>query len=123
MQLAEQAQKELAAQDVVAQTTLSKALALWPANELAKRLQPEAANLKAAAVAVVDTPAAPVATPVPAATPQPRAVVADVPQVESEKPFLLTIGGMITVVVFLALVFAAWTVFKKIKSRASDILE
>lgn len=122
-QLADQAQKELADKDAAALATLTKALALWPLNELAKRLQPEAATLKAAAtLAAAATPAPPVATPVPA-TPRPRTVVAGTSQPEPEKPFFLTIGGMITIVVFLALVFTAWTVFKKIKGRANDILE
>ncbi len=124
-QLAEQAQKELAAKDAAAQASISQALALWPANELAKRLQPEASALKvataAAATAAAATPV-PVATPVPA-TPRPRVVADEVPQAEPEKPFLLTIGGMITIVVLLALVLGGWMVFKKIKGRASDVLE
>lgn len=121
--LAEQAQKELTNKDAAAQATLMKALALWPVNELAKRLQPEAATLKAAATAAAAaTPVPVVATPVPA-TPRPRVVVADVPQAEAEKPFFLTIGGMITIVVILGLLTAGYVVFKKIKGRASDVLE
>jgi hypothetical protein len=125
VQLAEQGQKELADKDAAAQATFAKALALWPANELAKRLQPEAATLKASVAAATAAAAAatPAATPAPS-TPKPRAaVVADVPQAEPEKPFFLTIGGMITIVVILAIAFGGWTVFKKIKSRGSDILE
>jgi hypothetical protein len=123
-QLGEQAQKELADKDASAQATIVKALALWPANELAKRLQPEAAALKATATtAAAATPIpTPVATPVPT-TPRPHAVVAVAPAPEPEKPFFLTIGGIITIVIFLALVLTGWTVFKKIKSRASDVLE
>ncbi|MGB8170029.1 MAG: PTPDL family protein [Chthoniobacteraceae bacterium] len=124
-QLAEQAQKELAAKDAAAQTTLSKALALWPVNELAKRLQPEAAELKVAAATAAATAAAatpvPTATPKPA-TPRPRVTTEDAPP-EPEKPFFLTVGGMITIVVLLALALGGWTVFRKIKGRSSDILE
>lgn len=127
VQLTEQAQKEIAAQDGAAQASITKALALWPANELAKRLQPEASAVKvaataAAAAAAAATPAPPVATP-PPATPRPRAIGDDVAQAEPEKPFFLTLGGIITIVIFLALALGGWTAFRKIKARGSEILE
>ncbi len=124
VQLSEQGQKELAAQNVAAGETFAKALALWPNNELAKRLKPEAATLKAAATPapVAEAPKVRAATPAPA-TPRPRPVGADIPPEEPAKPFFLTIGGIITIVVILALLLAGWTVFKKIKARSSDVLE
>ena len=128
VQLTEQAQKELADKNAAAQASLSKALTLWPTNELAKRLQPEASALMAsaataAALAAAATPVPqPVATPVPS-TPRPKPVVAAAPQAEPEPSFFLTIGGMITIVVILALIIGAVIVFKKIKGRATDVLE
>ena len=120
--LAEQGQKELAGQNAAAGETFSKALALWPNNELAKRLKTEAATLKLAATPapVVEAPTARAATPAPAT---PRPIVRSAAEAEPEKPFLLTLGGIITIVVVLALVLAGWMVFKKIKARASDVLE
>ena len=122
VQLAEQGQKELAAQNAAASESFTKALALWPNNELAKRLKTDAATLKAAATPapIAEAPKIRAATPVPST---PRPVVKTVVQDEPAKPFLLTLGGIITIIVVLALILGGWMAFKKIKSRASDVLE
>jgi hypothetical protein len=124
VQLADQAQKQLADHNPAAGETLTRALSLWPANELAKRLQPDATTLRIAAAATpVPEPATPKATPV-KATPKPRpAVAVETPAPEPEKPFLLTVGGMITVAILLGLIGAGVFVFLRIKRRASEILE
>jgi hypothetical protein len=124
VQLADQGQKQLAGGNPAAGETLGKALTLWPANELAKRLQPEAAALRVAAKATpVAVAATPKATPVKATpTPRPKVVVEDTPP-EPEKPFLLTVGGIITIIILLALVVAGVVIFRKIKGRANEILE
>ena len=132
VQLAEQGQKELSDKNAAAQDAVTKALALWPNNELAKRLQPDAVALKneaaaqarASAATAAETRATPTPAPV-AATPRPKpkaAVIAQ-PEPEKEKSFFLTIGGMITIVVLLGVVLSGWTAYNKIRHRANDILE
>jgi len=54
--------------DAEAKAALKTALTLWPANEAAKRLQEELAQIKIAPA----TPAPPPATPTPAAAPLPQ---------------------------------------------------
>ncbi|MEA3207757.1 MAG: hypothetical protein QOE70_814 [Chthoniobacter sp.] len=126
VQLTEQAQKEIAEQKPAADETVKKALSLWNANELAKRLQPDAANVKLAAATAAKAAEAQkaAATPVPKATPVKvvHEPVAEAPP-EPEKSFFLTIGGMITIVVGIAVILAGVIVFKKIKGRGSDVLE
>lgn len=111
--------KDLAA----AETALSQASNDWSSNELVARLREEVQTAKAAEAA---TPVA----PQPAATTAPRVAarkdaeptpVAN--QTEPEKPFLLTPGGAVTVVIAVAFLVAGLSAFKKIKGRANDVLE
>jgi hypothetical protein len=121
--LAERARKEIREKDPAASETLVQALALVPNNELARRLQPEALAMKMTAAAEAQAIARATPEPTPRATPRPREIVADVPQVEPEKPFFLTIGGIITIIVVLGIATAGWMVFNKIRHRANDVLE
>ncbi len=125
-QLADQGRKEIAEKKPEAVDTLAKALSLAQNNELARRLQPDALALKtamasAAQAAVVEARATPVATP--AAKPRPSVAVDTTPQVEPEKPFFLTIGGIITIVVLLAGGLAGWAGYNKIRQRANETLQ
>ncbi len=109
-----------------AEESLSKAKELWGANELATRLQTEVGEKKSiAATAPAEVPA-----PMPEAKPESKPMVAaateeePIPmQSEDGRPFLLTIGGAITVVIVLIAIAAAVTVYRKIKGKANDILE
>jgi len=126
-QLAEQGRKQIEEKNPEAVDTLAKAISVSSKNELARRLQPEAVAVKtalaaAAQVATQQAAVAARATPIPA-TPRPRVAVDTTPQVEAEKPFFLTIGGIITIVVFLAVALAGWAVYNKLRHRANDILE
>lgn len=114
-----------------AETALTQAMNDWPGNELATRIQPELKSAKAAlaaataaaaaAAAAEPAPAAPVALPprIDSPTPDESATV----RVEKEKPFLLTPGGAVTVVIAVAFLVAAFNAFKKIKGKANDVLE
>ncbi len=128
IQAADKAKALLEKKDVAgAETALAQANAEWPANELAARLQTELQSAKELAATPAPVAPEPVAEPpaetkpVPETAPAPAAPVAD--EVEKETPFLLTIGGAITVVVAIALIIAAYSVFKKIKRKANEILE
>lgn len=110
-----------------ASALLSKAAGDWPANELVTRLQKEVDAAKKLAAA---KPAAePVADAPSAATETESATAAAAPaepvglQVETEKPFLLTPGGAVLVVIAVGFVVAGLNAFKKVKGKASDVLE
>ena len=124
---AEQAKAAIEKKDfTAADTTLTQATSDWPANEIATRLRAELQSAKTAAAA-----AEPAVTEPVAAAPVAPAVVArdaatdesDTVEVEKEKPFLLTIGGAITVVVALVFLLVGINTFKKIKAKANDVLE
>ena len=127
VQAAEKAKAALEKKDfAAAEAALTQASSDWPANETATRLLAEVQSAKTAAAA------APVATEPVAAAPAapPVAAPRDTPtdesgteEVEKEKPFLLTIGGAITVVVGLVFLLVGINVFKKIKGKANDVLE
>jgi hypothetical protein len=127
IKVAEAAKKQIADKKVEpAEESLRKAEDLWNTNEIVKQLRPELETLRATASAEPQPePAAEAGKP--ATSPdETSASSSDQPvevQVEGEKPFLLTPGGIITAIVVLALLFAGVTVYKKIRSKASDILE
>ncbi len=79
----------------------------------------------AAAKAAADAEAAAAkATPVPkklVSTPRPEDILPL--HAEQGKPFLLTIGGIITILVLLGIAFAGWAVYNKLRHRANDVLE
>ncbi len=118
---AEQAKAALEKKDfTAADAALTQAAGDWPANEIATRLRAELQSAKTA-VAVVE-PAPVVAAPAAPAVTAPAADGSDVVE-EKEKPFLLTIGGAITVVVVLVFLLVGINMFKKIKGKANDVLE
>lgn len=127
---AEEAQTAIAANDSkTAETAVRKALDLWPTNEVAKRLQVTLNDAKkvAASEAAAAAEAARNATPAPTtprATPiRSTADAAPATHVEEEKPFLLTAGGAVTVVVVMIFVTAGFLAFRKIKRRSNEVLE
>lgn len=108
-----------------AEAALTQAASDWSANEIATRLR---AELQSARTAAAAEPA--VTEPVAAAPVAPAVVARETPtdesdtvEVEKEKPFLLTIGGAITVVVALIFLLVGINTFKKIKHKANDVLE
>lgn len=143
IQLAEQAQTEFTEKDLAAATeTLKEAAKLWPANELVTRLTaqitaaknppkatpaaatPATSKIAATTPAPKATPSATAATPKPAppaplsdpdtsepATPEPA---------EPPKPFFMTVGGAVTIVIGLAVLLAAANIFSKVRQRRSD---
>ena len=128
-QTAEKAKTLLASNDLAgAEAALSQAANDWSKNELATRLKTELDEAKKIAAAKPSTPAAdaladakvlpPVAD---AGAEKPAAPVAEA--VEEEKSFLLTPAGAVTVVVIVALLIVAYTVFKKIKAKSGEVLE
>jgi hypothetical protein len=124
LQLTDQVRKHLADKKATeAEEALTKATELWSENEIATRLQPQVASLKSTAsateTAAVETPAE---TTDVATTTDDSTAVTDEPQ-EDETPFFMTPGGIITGLVILAVVIAAVIVFRKIKGRASEVLE
>ena len=126
IKVAEAAKKQIADKKVEpAEESLRKAEDLWNTNEIVKQLRPELETLRATASAEPQ----PEPAPGPEKSAEEKSADAsssDKPvdvQVEGEKPFLLTPGGIITAIVVLALLFAGVTVYKKIRSKASDILE
>ena len=124
IQAAEKAKALLEKKDLDgADAALTQATNDWSNNELATRLRTELDTAKKTAAATAAAPepvtAAPAAPPVVATT-----TAAPGPdEVEKEKPFLLTPGGAVTVVIAIAFLIAAVNAFKKIKSKASDVLE
>lgn len=135
---AEEAAKLIADKNVqAAEETLRKANDLWNANDVVKQLQPELAALRAMASAAPKTdPEAERAAAEKAAAAEAAAKAAaeeaaikkasEEPievEVEAEKPFFLTPGGIVTGLVILAVLFAGITAYKKVRGKASDILE
>lgn len=134
IQAAEKARTLLAANDVpAAEAALAQASTDWANNELVTRLRPELDEAKKVAAAAVAAAAAAKAAPVavtdaevlpPAPTEKaPKAAAPVAEEVGSERPFLLTPGGAIVVVILVGLLFAAYTAFKKIKAKAGEIIE
>ena len=128
IQLAEKARILLDAKDLpAAEATLREASTAWATNEMTARITTELASARTAAIpesAPVEEPK-PVEKPV--EKPKPEAAAPTVVEVveEEEKPksFFLTLPGAVTVVVLLAFVLVGINVFKKLKSRANDVLE
>ena len=126
VQAAEAAKAAIAKKDyAAADAALTQASNDWSANEIATRLRTE---LQAAKTLAASTPA----TPEPVATEPsaPTVAASDTGaagpvelQHEVEKPFLLTPGGAVTVVIAIAFLVVGINAFKKIKSKASDVLE
>lgn len=107
---------------------IQDATSLWAVNEQATRLTAELGPARTEAEAAAAEAAAPPPEPEPAPAAEPAAEVSaeeetPVEKPESETPFLLTPAGAIVVIVLVALAIAAFTVFKKIKGRANDVLE
>lgn len=127
IQQAEKAKGLIENQDLDGATgVLAKAVGDWPANELAARLQKEIEGARKLAAA---KPAPEPATEAAAPTPSKVAPASAAPvehasaQVEPEKPFLMTPGGAITLVIAVAFLVAGLNAFKKVRSKASDVLE
>ena len=127
---AEKAKAALEKRDfAAAEGALAQASSEWPANEIATRLSTELRFAKTAATATAaaePTAAAPVAaapSEAPVAKTGPASSAGDEVEVEKEKPFLLTPGGAITVVIAMAFLIVGINTFKKIKSKANDVLE
>jgi hypothetical protein len=132
IKVAEQASKLIADKNVdAADESLRKAAELWNANDIVKQLQPELAALRATASAAPppETAPAPEKTVTAAESPAEKTASAESNEepievaVESEKPFLLTPGGIITALVILAILFAGLNAYNKIRHKANDILE
>ena len=129
IQLAEKAGGLIDAKDFpAAETTLRDASTAWSTNEKIARLTALLASAKIAAAvpepAPVEEPKLaekPVEKPKPvvAAAPTPEPVVEE----ETSKPFLLTLPGAVTAVVLIIFALAGISVFRKLKSRANDVLE
>ena len=108
-----------------------KATQLWPANELATRLQAELVSAKASVPEPTTDPANDPSAPAATTETTPEQASADAaateapeePQDDGEKPFLLTPGGAVTVVVAIAFLIAAVSVYRKIRGRANEVLE
>jgi hypothetical protein len=62
-------------------------------------------------------------TPVAAVPPPPAEPAEAAPPEEPPKPFFMTLGGAITIVIALAVILAAVNVFNKLRHRANDTLE
>lgn len=125
---AETAAKQIADKKVeAADESLRKASELWNTNEIVQRLQPELAALQTAAAS---TPTEPEPVPElekPAASAEEKSAstadeTAEV-QGEEEKPFFLTPGGIITAILLIAVLVAGVIAYKKIRGKASDVLE
>ncbi len=128
IQTALKARTLLEAKDLDGATAaLTQASADWSNNEIATRLRTEleaARKIAAATPAAEIAPAAPEVAAVetkPAKTETSDTSAEPVAeQVDSDKPFLLTPGGAVTVVILVGLVVAAFSAIKKIKARAND---
>ena len=126
VQAAESAKAAIAKKDyAAADAALTQASNDWSANEMATRLRAELQAAKTLAAAAPATPE-PVAVepiaPTVAASDTKASAPAEL-QHDEEKPFLLTPGGAVTVVVVIALLVVGINAFKKIKGKASDVLE
>ena len=126
---AEKAKAALEKRDfAAAEGALAQASSDWSANEIATRLSTELQTAKTAAAATAAAEPAAVApvaaapSEVPATTTESANADGDV-EVEKEKPFLLTPGGAVTAVIAIAFLVVGINTFKKIKSKANDVLE
>ena len=112
-----------------AAAALSQASADWSNNEIATRLRSELEAARKIAAATPAAEIAPAAPEVAAAAKPAKPEASDdsaepvAEQVDKDKPFLLTPGGAVTVVLLVGLVVAAFSAIKKIKAKASDDLE
>jgi hypothetical protein len=148
IKLAEKAQTEFAAKDYAAASeTLKESTKLWTANDLAVNLQaqitaakippkveptpppvattatkPKPSATPTSGTASTNTSNAAVATTTATPAPTPAAAV-EAPVVEEEKPFFLTLGGAITIVIVLAVILGGINAFNKLRSRANETLE
>ena len=108
-----------------ADAALTQATTDWSSNELVTRLREELQSAKAIAASTPPAPepvAAPPIEPTVAASEKNDSGPSDA-EVEKAKPFLLTPGGAITVVVVVGLLVVGINTFKKIKGKANDVLE
>ena len=131
IQAAEKAKGLIAGNDLLgAETALAQASTDWSNNELSTRLKVElddakkvvAAKMAAAALVAPPAADAQVLPPVAAETTA-KAAAPVAEEAEPEKPFLMTPGGAITLVIVVAILIAAFTAFKKIKAKAGEVLE
>ena len=127
VQLTATAKAKIASKDLeAAEAALKEATPLWPGNELAIRLGKEVTALKEIQKKEAPaTPAPATPTPKPKSTPRatpvrPSAANDPAKNVEEAKPFYMTLGGAITIVVGIAVVLVGVNVFKKMKSRGND---
>jgi hypothetical protein len=107
-----------------AEAALTQAGNAWNNNELLTRLRDEvstARNAAATAAAAPESVAAPASTA--STKSESTEALPEVPQDDPEKPFLLTPAGIIVSIIGLIFIIGAVVVFKKIKSKASDVLE
>jgi len=82
-----------------------------------------AAKLPIAPTATDNPPPQTTATPAPVAPLSPTQTSEPAPPEEAPKPFFLTLGGAITIVIALAVILAAVNIFNKLRHRANDTLE
>ncbi len=110
-----------------AEAALAQASGDWSANEIATRLSAELRTAKSTTAAAEPAVATEPVAAAPAGTPVAKSEAASGDgsevEVEKEKPFLLTPGGAITVVVAITFLVVGINTFKKIKSKANDVLE
>lgn len=130
IKIAGEAAKQIAEKNVDgADESLRKASGLWSNNDVLKQLQPELAALRAIASAAPppETAPAPEKAPAPeesAGEKSASASLEDEPEyVEPDKPFFQTPGGIVTALVIIGVLIAGATAYKKIRGKASDVLE
>lgn len=133
IQLAEQARESFTKKEFdAAEKTVRQAGDLWYANELTARLQQEIVDARNAPATSPEAPG-PTEPGQPAAGSKPGAATTAEGTAsadegvdsgeEPQKPFFLRPIGAITVILVVILVAAAVSIYKKIKGRASDVLE
>lgn len=139
----EEAQKQLAAKEIAgAEAGVTKALALWSANEAATRLQTEV-NAARTAASETTTPATEetaTATDVPAGEAAPAATTteetaatdatsteetaaSEEEAVEEEKAWIFTLPGLVVTIVLVILVLAGLNALRKVSKRSDDVVE
>lgn len=144
IKVVEEARKHLAAKEFeAAETAVSKALALWGANEAATRLQAEVNAARTAAPETTTAIAAEGETAVdPAAaetattdatkeasataaeqTATDEAAAAGEEEVEEEKSWFLTLPGLVVTLVVVILVLAGLNALRKVSRKANDVIE
>jgi len=80
-------------------------------------------KLSGATPAPDTSPTPATATPSPVATRPPAETSEPAPLEEPPRPFFMTLGGAITIVLVLAVILAAVNIFNKLRHRANDALE